>query len=306
MGERPAGCPLHPGRTASNQRLEVSAELIGRTTPCYERCWSADDAIIYALSVGAGSDDPTIELEYTTEGGTGYRQVALYGFASVLGKPHPDAYGLLLGDIQRSAVLQAGYELEWCAPAPLPVEGRLSATTTLTEVFAHRRGCFATLESRCAYDGSDDCAFLTRSKIFVRDLTVDGAAPRPERSEPPQGEPDLVLSVRTAPQQALLHRLLGDRNPLHSDPTVAAAAGYDRPILHGLCTFGIASRVLGRAVDGGRPESVRHTSARFTAAVSPGELLTLNAWRVSDESYAYSMMGSGHRIVLDDGHLIRT
>jgi len=290
MGDRPSGRPLHTSRST-----RVTPDLLLRTTPCYERRWCADDAIIYALSVGAGGDDPTVELEYTTEGGTAYRQVALDGFASVLGKPHPDAYGLLLGDVDRSAVLQSGYELEWVAPTPLPVEGSLWATTTLTEVFAHRHGCFVTLESRCAYEGSDEIAFVTRSKVFVRGLVVDGAAPHPKRPERTNAGPDVIVSVQTNPQQALLHRLLGDRNPLHFDPAVAAAAGYDRPILHGLCTFGMAARILGRALHTGPRERVPFMTARFTAGVVPGEPLTLNAWQASESTYLYSMTSTARR-----------
>jgi acyl dehydratase len=296
MGDRPSGRPLHTSRST-----RVTPDLLLRTTPRYERRWCADDAIIYALSVGAGGDDPTVELEYTTEGGTAYRQAALDGFASVLGKPHPDAYGLLLGDVDRSAVLQSGYELEWVTPTPLPVEGSLWATTMLTAVFAHRRGCFVTLESPCAYEGSDEIAFITRSKVFVRGLVVDGAAPHPKRPEPTDGEPDLVVSVQTNPQQALLHRLLGDRNPLHFDPAVAAAAGYDRPILHGLCTFGMAARILGRAIDRGGPEPVSYMTARFTAAVVPGDPLTLHAWQATEETYLYSMTSTARREQVLDG-----
>ena len=269
----------------------MSPDLVGRTTPRYERCWTSDDAIIYALSVGAGSQDPTADLEYTTEGGVGYQQAALDGFASVLGKPHPDSYSLL-GDVDRGAVLQSGYELEWFAATRLPVAGRLWAATTLTELFAHRRGCFVTFESRCAYDGSDDCAFVTRSKVFVRGLVVDGAAPQPKRPERPPGDPDIVLTVQTGRQHALLHRLLGDRNPLHSDPAVAAGAGYPGPILHGLCTFGIAARALG---------PMGQMTARFTAPVFPGEELTLKAWRLSDGACAYTMHSPSRTETVLDG-----
>ena len=118
--------------------------LVGRATGAFERRWSADEAILYALSVGAGDDDPTKELEFTTEGTLEREQAVLPGFASVLGKPHPDCYSLL-GDVERSAVLQSGYEVEWIGERPLPVAGQITSTTTLTELFTQRRGTLATL-----------------------------------------------------------------------------------------------------------------------------------------------------------------
>src|SRR5207253_1945589 len=111
----------------------------------------------------------------------------------------------------------------------------------------HRRGSFVTFESRAACEDDSNGLFVTRSKVFVRDLFVDGAPPSPpppRTAADARATADLTVTVPTTPHQALLHRLLGDRNPLHSDPAVAARAGYPRPILHGLCTFGIAARVL--------------------------------------------------------------
>jgi hypothetical protein len=277
-------------------------DLIGRRTPPYERAWTADDAILYALTVGAGAEDPTAELEYTTEGTIGVAQSVLPAFASVIGKPHPDVYSLL-GDAGRGTIVQSGYEVEWVTDTPLPVAGRITASTMLTEIVAHRHGSFVTFESRATSGGDSEGLFTTRSKVFVRDLSVEGVplSPTARRTSGSRAEPDLTVRAPTIPQQALLYRLLGDRNPLHSDPAVAARAGYARPILHGLCTFGIAARVLTRALALNRPEQLRRMTARFTAPVLPGDHLVINAWKTAPYTWIWSMTGPVDDVVIDHG-----
>jgi acyl dehydratase len=284
-------------------------DLIGRRTPPYHREWTADDAILYALSVGAGAEDPTTELQYTTEGTPGAAQTVLPAFASVIGKPHPDVYGLL-GDADRGTILQSGYEVEWLTDMPLRASGRITATTTLTELISHRRGSLVTFESRASYDEDSDALFLTRSKVLVRDLFVDGTPARPasrsasaDSEAETEGVADLTVAVPTFPHQALLHRLLGDRNPLHSDPVVAARAGFPRPILHGLCTFGIAARILTLALAPNRPVQLRRMAARFTAPVLPGDRLVVNVWKTSPDTWIWSVTGPGDRFVIDHGEL---
>jgi len=253
--------------------------------------------------VGAGGEDPTAELEYTTEGTIGVAQAVLPAFASVIGKPHPDVYSLL-GEAGRGTIVQSGYEVEWLTDTPLPVAGQITATTTLTELGAHRRGSFVTFESRATWGGDSDGLFMTRSKVFVRDLSVNGVpeSPKAPRTAPDlRAEPNLRFGVATTAQQGLLHRLLGDRNPLHSDPAVAARAGYPRPILHGLCTFGIAARVLTHAVAPNRPEQLRRMTARFTAPVLPGDRLVINVWNTAPDTWIWSMTGAADDVVIDHG-----
>jgi acyl dehydratase len=108
------------------------------------------------------------------------------------------------------------------------------------------------------------------------------------------------------PQQALWYRLLGDRNPLHSHPDFAAKAGYPRPILHGLCTYGVAGRVLVAELGGGDATRIRAVGARFTSPVFPGETLTTSVWRTEPghavfRTEAAEVDGSNARLVLDDG-----
>jgi acyl dehydratase len=105
------------------------------------------------------------------------------------------------------------------------------------------------------------------------------AGPTPEPHRLPEEPPHLSLDLPTLPQAALIYRLSGDYNPLHADPKIAAAAGFARPILHGLCTFGIASRAIVKACCGNDPDKLRKIQVRFSAPVFPGETIRTEIWR---------------------------
>jgi acyl dehydratase len=139
--------------------------------------------------------------------------------------------------------------------------------------------------------------------VFIKDVGGFGGAPPPEEPWPSSSVPDLTVKFATRPEQALLYRLSADRNPLHSDPTAAAASGFGRPILQGMCTFGFCGRLLLHAICGGNPACFRSLDARFVRRVVPGEALTLTGWRVSTET-RFRVANAAGAIVVDDGRLI--
>jgi acyl dehydratase len=118
---------------------------------------------------------------------------------------------------------------------------------------------------------------------------------------PPDREPDHRVQLSTRPEQALVYRLSGDRNPLHSDPAFAALAGFDRPILHGLCTYGFTGRALLSELCGHDPARLRSMAGRFSSPVMPGEELTVEMWRTEAGTAIYRTLASGDRLVLDAG-----
>jgi acyl dehydratase len=142
--------------------------------------------------------------------------------------------------------------------------------------------------------------------LFIRGAGGFGtsAGPLGERRPVPERAPDLSAEAPTGADQALLYRLSGDRNPLHSDPAFARAVGFDRPILHGLCTFGIAGRVLLHALCDGRADRVRSIEGRFSAPVEPGDVLTVQAWHVEDGRAAFAVLGADGRPALSEGLLV--
>ena len=136
--------------------------------------------------------------------------------------------------------------------------------------------------------------------MVVRDEGGFGGHPRPTAPWAlPERPADIRRSYPTRRDQALLYRLSGDRNPLHSDPWFAREAGLERPILHGLCTYGFAGRALLHEVCGGDPDRFGRMSARFTHMVTPGDTLDVDVWRTTDGAVFRAAVGD--RVVLDRG-----
>ena len=125
--------------------------------------------------------------------------------------------------------------------------------------------------------------------------------PSGSRNTPPERAPDHSLSYRTRADQALIYRLSGDRNPLHSDPKFAEMAGFDRPILHGMCTYGFTGRALLHTLCGSDPARFRSMEGRFASPVFPGEELTIEMWVVADGECTFHTRGEDGRVVLAGG-----
>ena len=147
-----------------------------------------------------------------------------------------------------------------------------------------------------------DPLFTTTSSVFIRgDGGWDGErGPSGPANMPPDRAPDHEVTYQTSPDQALVYRLSGDRNPLHSDPSFAAIGGFDRPILHGLCTYGFTGRALLHSLCGSDPALFGHVEGRFTSPVFPGEALTVTMWTVANGETVFTT-SVGDRLVIDQG-----
>jgi acyl dehydratase len=258
--------------------LAVGADLPERTFS-----WTDSDVLLYHLAVGFGSRpgdnlDPAT-LSFTTEGGTGAPLQVLPSFALVAPGFHdtaPPGLDMPGVDITLSQVVHGSQALE--LHRPLPTSGKASLRTRITDVWDKGKAAVIVQESTAT--GEDGAPlFTTRSSIFVRgeggfggDRGPSGGVAVPERPA------DLDSTYRVTPQQALLYRLCGDRNPLHSDPTFAADAGFPAPILHGLCSYGIVLRTLVQGLLGSDAARVESFSARFAGVVLPGETIRTRAW----------------------------
>lgn len=189
--------------------------------------------------------------------------------------------------------------------APLPTEGELVGYTRFGPVFdkGREKGAIA-YHVREIYDAAGTHLATVRNGSFLRGNGGCGGtegeqvAPHPI----PDRAPDQVVDLPTSEDQAMIYRLAGDLNPLHIDPAVAAGAGFPRPILHGLCTFGIAGRALVTALCGGRPERLRRFDVRFSSPVFPGETIRVEIWRQGDGRAACrARVIERDKIVLDNG-----
>jgi acyl dehydratase len=188
--------------------------------------------------------------------------------------------------------------------APLPTSGSATVRTTLTDVWDKGKAAVIWQEG-VATSETGEHLWTTRSSIFVRgEGGWGGDRGRSEPVELPDRAPDAETAYAITPQQALLYRLCGDRNPLHSDPDFAKAAGFPAPILHGLCSYGIVLRELTSALLGGDATRVGGFAARFAGVVYPGETIRVRGWRVDGRILgSATVAGEGDRDgapVLDD------
>jgi acyl dehydratase len=277
--------------------MPMNFAAIGADNGYGEAAWTHRDAIVYALGVGAGADDPLAELQYTTENSIGVTQQVLPAFGVVLGMTY--ARRPQLGDFDQAKVLHG--EQAFAVHRPLPVQGRARAATVVTGIYDKGSGALVITETTLTDADSGELLMTARGSLFARGEGGFGGDPQPpEDWAAPQREPDTERHSHVRPDQALLYRMSGDRNPLHSDPVFAAKGGFDRPILHGMCTYGITSRLLINALCDGDPARVRSMSGRFTRPVVPGEMLTVRIWTQADEAL-YQTIDSSGRVVLDRG-----
>lgn len=235
------------------------------------------DAVFYALSVGLGQDPlDERQLDFVD---TRRPLRALPSMALVLGYP-----GFWLGNPATGvdAVRIVHGEQSLTLHHLLPVQGEIVAQTRVTGLVDKGDGKGALLYSEKELrDSNGTLLAVTGSTTFLRGDGGFGGPSGPVKSPNPMPEtpPDTVLDLPTRPEQALYYRLNGDDNPLHADPSVAARAGFPRPILHGLCTLGVVAHALLRVLGHYEALSMKNLSLRFSAPVYPGETIRTEIWR---------------------------
>ena len=280
-----------------------AAKLLEWTFPVTEHAVTVKDAMLYALGVGLGcepADKP--ELRYVYE-----RELAvLPTMAAVIGHPGP-WYSDPGTGIDWLRVVHGEQSVEMHAPLRESATLRCETSVTDIEDKGAGRGALVRWRRRLT-DASDASPVATLdSTLFCRGDGGFGGPRRAPTAEPdwPAGPPTATVTRPISPRAALLYRLSGDLNPVHADPQVAAEAGFERPILHGLCTFAMATWSALRELTGGDATALRSVRARFKAPVLPGQSLRTDLWQdgatVRFRSYAGD--GDGGRLVLDNGLL---
>jgi acyl dehydratase len=292
--------------------MAFNMEAVGTKSEPVERSWTSKDALLYSLGVGAGALDPTgFELDFTTENSDGVSQKVLPTFVTIVGQGGRAMANL--GDIDFTKLVHGEQAIS--LHGEIPAEGSVTVTTSVAGIYDKGSGGLVVLESESVYaDGSP--AFTGRTGLFIRGAGGFGGPRGPEGDEEstlaaealPSREPDESVSYTTRTDQALLYRLSGDRNPLHSDPSFAKRAGFDRPILHGLCTYGFTGRALLHTVCGSDPSRFGSMRARFSRPTMPGDTLTVSVWDIGAQaagSYRFRTENQRGEVVIDGG-LFRT
>lgn len=278
--------------------MAIAHDIVGLRSGGYERRWDDRDVLTYALGVGAGVDEPGARHAFTAENIPGAPLRVLPTFAVV---PVQDAGGLRdrYGTFDRSQLVHAQQSVQ--LHQVLPAEGRVRAESTISGLYDKGSGALVETSTRAIDADTGEALFSTVSAVFIRgeggwngDRGLATTSPVPER------EPDAVVAYATRPDQALLYRLSGDRNPLHSDPETARRGGFSRPILHGLCTFGFTGRALLSTLCDNDPAAFGSMSARFTSPVLPGDTLYVYIWFLDSGVAAFRTL-TDRGVVMDHG-----
>ncbi len=247
------------------QRRPLGPDAAGLELPATSFEYTERDVMLYALGIGA------TELDFIYE-----RSLkAIPSFAVI--PAFPAMMGLTAA-VEINLVMVLHGEQSFTIHKTIPVKGKLTTAGKVTGVYDKGKGALATVESETR-DENGDLIFTNTSGVFVRGAGGFGGERGPEAGNvPPDRAPDKMVDMATLPIQAAIYRLSGDRNPLHIDPAFAKMAGYDRPILHGLCTFGHVCRAVLGEYCGNDPSRFGGMSVRFSGVVYPGDTITTEMW----------------------------
>lgn len=241
--------------------------------------WDRDRIILYHLGIGAG-DPPTDpnELSYTYE--KNLKVLPSFGVIPAFGSL--GGVGQVPGLQFNPALLLHG-EQDLEIRKPIPVEAEVETSGKVAGIYDKGKAALVVLETETRLKGDAEPLFVNRFSLFLRgEGGFGGESGPPAGNEAPNRNPDGTVESKTLPQQALLYRLSGDKNPLHADPDFARLGGFDRPILHGLCSFGVVCKAVVDRALGGDTARVARYQARFAGVVFPGETIVTSFWREGD------------------------
>jgi acyl dehydratase len=276
--------------------MPINHDVVGAEGAPVVHSWTSKDALLYAVGVGAGID----ELAFTTENSHDVPQRVLPTMAAVIGAGVSGAISAI-GSFDFAMLVHG--EQSFVQHREIPVEGSLTATGKIVGIYDKGSGAVVAVEGECVDNATGETLLTVGSAIFIRGEGGWGGdrGPSGDRNAAPDRTADASVSYRVRPDQALTYRLSGDRNPLHSDPWFAALAGFDRPILHGLCTYGFTGRALLHAMCDSDPAKFRSMEGRFASPVFPGEELTIEMWNEGAGECIFQTRGEDGRVVLVGG-----
>jgi len=272
--------------------MSIKLDLVGKKSDPIAFAYSWKDTVLYALGVGAKADE--LDLLYEGRG-----PKVLPTFAVV---PSFTSMIAVAGNLGANPMMILHGEQKIILHRPIAPNGRLSTVSEVKGIYDKGKGALVVVEARTT-DDKGEALFDNVFSIFVRGEGGFGGERGPEavKADPPAGAaPDFEVVEATTREQALLYRLSGDVNPLHADPNMAKFGGFDRPILHGLCTYGFAGRAILKGACGGDPTKLRSFGARFAGVVFPGDTLTTRGWRVGDGQYVVTVTTQEGKIVLSN------
>ncbi|MCY3859578.1 MAG: MaoC/PaaZ C-terminal domain-containing protein [Gammaproteobacteria bacterium] len=273
--------------------MSINPDAVGETGGPVSRRWNSTDALLYAVGVGAGTD----ELQFTTENTADVPQRVLPTFAVIIGGG--GAPMQKIGDFNRALMVHGFMGIELFDE--IPADGEIESSGSISGIWDKGSAAVVETTSTSVNKATGKPLLKTVSQLFLRGEGGWGGDRGPSlKVEYPDSEPTHSVTYKTREDQALTYRLSGDRNPLHSDPKFAAMGGFDKPILHGLCTYGFTGRALLQALCDGDPSRFRAMSGRFSRPVIPGDELTVSMWQDGNDAVFRTTNQNGD-VVLDQG-----
>jgi acyl dehydratase len=275
--------------------MPIDPSSVGATGDPVKRSWNSKDALLYAVGVGAG----TSELAFTTENTKDTPQQVLPTFAVIIGGG--GAPFNKIGTFNPAMLVHGEQGIELYDA--IPPEGEIESTGRISGIYDKGKGALVEMESESVLVSTGKPLLKTRMSAFIRgEGGFGGDRGTAAAFEVPSRKADHEVTYATREDQALTYRLSGDRNPLHSDPSFAQMGGFDRPILHGLCTYGFTGRALLQSVCGGDPGRFKKMDGRFSKPVMPGDTLTISMW-VDGNECKFQTRNQDGDVVLDQGTL---
>ena len=270
--------------------MGLNLDSVGKTWGPYEFSYSERDLIVYALGIGFTKDN----LEFVYEGSKDFKAFPTYG---VILPSNAGAEAFLSTKANFAMVVHGEQTL--LMHNPLPKGGAVQTTATLEGVYDKGSGGLIVMR----FDSRDKTGAPVCTNwvsAFVRGSGGFGGPAQPKKDLPaiPSRSPDMVFDAETEVNQAALYRMSGDRNPLHIDPAIAKMVGFQEPILHGLCTYGVVCRRFIQEVFKGDSGKVKSYSARFSSPVIPGEKLQIKAWQANPSLFLLEVFnGTGEAVI---------
>jgi acyl dehydratase len=253
--------------------MALNLDAVGKPIGPLTKTYGWKDAVLYALGVGAGFDDLDYCYEKRLKVLPSFSIAAVFEFLTHVGTT---------AGVNLAGILHGEQELIF--HNPIPAAGSLTTTGRITHFFdkGKDRGALVVAESETSHD-SGQRLFTSRATIFARLDGGFGGANAPKNEVPfPDRAPDFVVKAAPSNDQPLLYRLSGDFFGLHVDPAFARMAGFEKPIMHGLCTHGFACRALIASLVPGAPEKVRRMACRFSRPLYPGTPIATLVWKTAD------------------------
>ena len=273
--------------------MPINPKAVGAVGTPVKRKWTSKDALLYAVGVGAGTD----ELQFTTENTRDLPQKVLPTFAVIIG-----GGGVPMGEIGSfNPALMVHGEQAIELYGEIPADGEIESVGKITGIYDKGSAAVVEFESTSTNVATGKPLLKTSMSMFCRGEGGWGGDRGPsEKLQYPDRPADHTVTYKTREDQALTYRLSGDRNPLHSDPSFSAMGGFERPILHGLCTWGCTGRALLHTLCKGDPARFRSMRSRFSKPVLPGDTLTISIW-VDGKQALFRTTNQNGEVVIDQG-----